>query len=120
MEVRSAGGLWGTVCDDDWDMVDANVVCRQLNCGLAMAVGTSAQFGQGSGSIWLDNVDCTGGEADLSQCGNLGWAVHNCYHYEDVAVYCRGEALEGRGGAEGSGGSGGCDPNSVSLCVARR
>ncbi|CAL8400977.1 unnamed protein product [Boreogadus saida] len=101
VEVRSGGGggAWGTVCDDDWDMVDANVVCRQLDCGLAMAVGTSSQFGQGSGAIWLDNVDCAGGETDLSQCGSLGWAVHNCYHYEDVAVFCRGNQviLQGRG-----------------------
>ncbi|KAJ3589755.1 hypothetical protein NHX12_010598 [Muraenolepis orangiensis] len=82
---------WGTVCDDTWDMVDANVVCRQLDCGLAVAVGTSSQFGQGSGAIMLDNVDCKGGETHLSQCANLGWGVHNCYHYEDVAVICRGD-----------------------------
>uniref|UniRef100_A0A8C2ZDJ5 SRCR domain-containing protein n=1 Tax=Cyclopterus lumpus TaxID=8103 RepID=A0A8C2ZDJ5_CYCLU len=82
---------WGTVCDDDWDMVDANVVCRQLSCGVATAVGSSSQFGQGSGLVLLDNVDCRGSEADLSQCSSLGWGVHNCYHYEDVGVTCRGD-----------------------------
>ncbi|XP_047665042.1 scavenger receptor cysteine-rich domain-containing group B protein [Tachysurus fulvidraco] len=88
-------GTWGTVCDDDWDMVDANVVCRQLECGLAVAVGTSSRFGQGSGPILLDNVDCNGGETDLSQCGNQGWGIHNCYHYEDVAVTCKGNTVLG-------------------------
>ncbi|XP_051750689.1 scavenger receptor cysteine-rich domain-containing group B protein [Ctenopharyngodon idella] len=91
-------GTWGTVCDDDWDMVDSNVVCRQLDCGVAVAVGSSSKFGQGSGPILLDNVDCKGGEMDLSQCGNQGWGVHNCYHYEDVAITCRGNnVVESRG-----------------------
>ncbi|XP_077086658.1 scavenger receptor cysteine-rich domain-containing group B protein-like isoform X1 [Siphateles boraxobius] len=91
-------GSWGTVCDDDWDMVDSNVVCRQLDCGVAVAVGSSSRFGQGSGPILLDNVDCKGGEMYLSQCGNQGWGVHNCYHYEDVAVTCRGNnVVESRG-----------------------
>ncbi|KAF4113916.1 scavenger receptor cysteine-rich domain-containing group B protein [Onychostoma macrolepis] len=91
-------GTWGTVCDDDWDMVDSNVVCRQLDCGVAVAVGSSSKFGQGSGPILLDNVDCKGGEMDLSQCGNQGWGVHNCYHYEDVAITCKGNnVVEPRG-----------------------
>uniref|UniRef100_A0A8B9GHF0 Scavenger receptor cysteine rich family member with 4 domains n=1 Tax=Amazona collaria TaxID=241587 RepID=A0A8B9GHF0_9PSIT len=81
-------GSWGTVCDDDWDIVDANVVCRQLGCGHAITLPPAMAFGQGSGPIFLDNVDCKGWEVALSQCWSHGWGIHNCYHYEDVAVVC--------------------------------
>ncbi|XP_057343241.1 scavenger receptor cysteine-rich domain-containing group B protein isoform X3 [Manis pentadactyla] len=81
-------GSWGSVCDDDWDVVDANVVCRHLGCGLALPVPRPLTFGQGRGPILLDNVECQGQEAALSECGSRGWGVHNCFHYEDVAVLC--------------------------------
>ncbi|KFP24752.1 Deleted in malignant brain tumors 1 protein, partial [Colius striatus] len=81
---------WGTVCDDDWSFFDGTVVCQQLGCGAAVAVYGGAHFGQGSGPIWLDNVQCTGTESALSECLTRPWGVTNCDHGEDASVVCTG------------------------------
>lgn len=47
-----------------------------------------AVYGQGSGPIWLDNVNCNGSETRIEECNHLGWGNHNCGHHEDLSISC--------------------------------
>uniref|UniRef100_A0A3Q2T1T1 Galectin 3 binding protein, tandem duplicate 2 n=1 Tax=Fundulus heteroclitus TaxID=8078 RepID=A0A3Q2T1T1_FUNHE len=81
-------GQWGTVCDDNWDMTQAQVVCRQLNFPGAKSVVIGKDYGPANGPIWLDDIVCKGKEEQLVSCRFDGWAKTDCTHKEDVGVVC--------------------------------
>ena len=61
------------VCDDYWDQNDAETACRSLGFPGAAPNGamTNAFFGQGTGAILLDDVQCgTNGPANLFLCSH--------------------------------------------------
>ncbi|KAL0195261.1 hypothetical protein M9458_008833, partial [Cirrhinus mrigala] len=68
-------GTWGTVCDD---------------LGVVIEAKSNAYFGQGSGQIWLDDVQCSGNESTLKNCSSRAWGSHDCGHHEDAGVICQG------------------------------
>ena len=52
---------------------------------------THAYYGQGTGPIQLDNVQCSGNEETLLQCSHR--TFHNCGHNADAGVRCPGKIL---------------------------
>uniref|UniRef100_A0ABM5F876 T-cell differentiation antigen CD6 isoform X5 n=1 Tax=Pogona vitticeps TaxID=103695 RepID=A0ABM5F876_9SAUR len=79
-------GTWGTVCDDNWDLADAEVVCQQLKCGSALQALNASYFHKGTGPIHLDEVKCSGNESYLWDCPSE--KNHDCGHKEDASVIC--------------------------------
>ena len=43
------GGEWGTICDDDFSLANAQVLCRHLGFVSATGWAHSAKYGKGQG-----------------------------------------------------------------------
>ena len=84
---------WSTVCDDLWDDNDATVICKRLGYSRGSA-RVSAYFGEGSGLILLDNVNCGVSGSNIFDC-NHKFEQSNCLHNEDAGVVCYGEFSQG-------------------------
>ena len=91
MEVNYNNGGWGTICDDLWSLEDADVACRMLSFKSAASFTKRASFGEGTGIIYFDDVQCSGTERSLLDCSNAGLFQHNCKHAEDAGVVCSSE-----------------------------
>ena len=88
--IRAVKKRWGTVCGDNFDINDANVVCKELKYeGAEMVVPCCHTFGRGSGPIWLDSLRCQGREPSLFLCPHRGWGVTRCSHDDDVGIICK-------------------------------
>ncbi|XP_022086813.1 neurotrypsin-like [Acanthaster planci] len=80
---------WGSICDNDWDINDAAVVCRVLGFSGAQAAKSGAYFGQGSGPVHMDGVACTGSEGNFGDCPSSCWEEPQCSHNQDAGVICQ-------------------------------
>ncbi|CAH8575286.1 unnamed protein product [Dicrocoelium dendriticum] len=80
-------GRWGTVCDDNWTLKEANVVCKMLGFPHALqATSRDYFFSHGSYNYVMDDVVCRGDEAHLEDC--TFWSEHDCFQREEAGVIC--------------------------------
>lgn len=96
-------GTWGTICDDDWGIEEANVICRML--GYTEGAWSTHCCGWYDGysapdKIWLDDVHCVGDEESIAGCRHGGWGSQNCLHSDDVGVVCKYTPLPRQGKPE--------------------
>ena len=81
-------GRWGTICDGNWDIQDAKVVCHELGYPYAVGAPLNAHHGEGTGPIWLNNVQCLGNESGIFACMHNGIDNHSCFHNKDASAEC--------------------------------
>lgn len=65
-------GEWGTICDDDFSIFNANVLCRQLGFVSATGWTHSAKYGKGQGETPGERSWFRPGK---SSCPNLEWVA---------------------------------------------
>ena len=58
-----------------------------LTAGMAYS---NAQFGAGTGSIFLDRVQCSSSSSQLLECPSSPILDNSCTHSDDAGVGCEG------------------------------
>ena len=93
-------GVWGTIGRSNWDILDANVVCRQLGYQAgAEAALKNRVYGPFIGPTWLTNLQCTGYEINVMNCAHDGIAnkTEQSSAIEFASVICKdGKISEGK------------------------
>ncbi|KAL3271631.1 hypothetical protein HHI36_022105 [Cryptolaemus montrouzieri] len=89
-----AFGRSGFICDDRFDIRDANVACKELGYPLGAAeIKGSSYFAQDVPRdkvfYMMDDVTCEGNETSLKDCDFNGWGSHDCTDQEVVGVICK-------------------------------
>ena len=82
-------GQWGTICDYEWDLRDARVVCRELGYPDAARALKGNQVPPGSGKTWLYYMLCSGNERNITSCLHEVWPRdYYCSNSTDAGVEC--------------------------------
>ena len=80
---------WRPVVSYYWNMELANVVCRQLDCGSAVATRRTSAREQRP--VWnMERSPCDGTESSLTECGTMAFSTDT----DRLDVICSGNTAE--------------------------
>lgn len=83
-------GQWGTVCHNNFDITDANVICRYLGYPGASLALWYAHFGQGYGPVWFGDMNWFENNASPYYCSKTAYEMApGCGHDKDASVVCK-------------------------------
>lgn len=82
------GRTWGTVCDAAFDLQDAEVVRRQLGCGIPVEVLGGAAFGKGGRNMWAEEFQCRGNESHIYFCPKSPTKKQSCSQENAAGLIC--------------------------------
>ncbi len=85
---------WMSVCDAAFDQQDAEVVCRELDCGAPVQVLGAAAFGKGDTQMWTQEIQCRGNESQIQMCPAS--QKHSCSHDDHQVLLCAGKKINMR------------------------
>ena len=86
-------GKWGKICQNEWDINDVKVVCKQLGFKSAIAEFIGMNTKDENVPFLMSNVDCTGQESVLESCKRLD-GEHKCVDNIGAQALCEPSKLK--------------------------
>ncbi len=83
---------WMSVCDTAFDRQDAEVVCRELDCGAPVQVLGATAFDKGDTPMWTQEIQCRGNESQIHFCPTSPSHENNCSHEFNIGLRCTGRS----------------------------
>nr|XP_025140765.1 antigen WC1.1-like isoform X4 [Bubalus bubalis] len=87
-------GQWRALCASHWSLANANVVCCQLGCGVAISTPGGPHLVEGGDQILTARFHCSGAESFLWSCPVTALGGPDCSHGNTASVICSGNQTQ--------------------------
>ncbi|KAM7224746.1 hypothetical protein CapIbe_024168, partial [Capra ibex] len=87
-------GRWRALCASHWTLANANVVCRQFGCGVAISTPRGPHLVERGDQISTVRFHCSGAESFLWSCPMTALGGPDCSHGNTASVVCSGNQTQ--------------------------